>query len=90
MTTRITVSITEEHVSKVMGIPSNGVNIVMHNKSDTSNCTYTLTLLKQNLHNLPVGDEFRKTFIIFSYTTNLTSNSKLKGIHNLWDNNVGI
>ncbi|KAJ9697323.1 hypothetical protein PVL29_009223 [Vitis rotundifolia] len=74
-----------EDVSKVMGIPSNGVDIVVHTRKDTSNRTYTISLLEQNLYNLPISDEFRKTFLIFSCATILALNSKLEGMHDLWD-----
>lgn len=83
MATSIDVRVNEEHVSMVMGILSNGVDMVVHNGRATSNRTYTLSLLEQNLENLLVGDEFIKTFLIFSCATMLGPNSKLKGMHDL-------
>lgn len=89
MATCIIVPVIKEHVSMVMGIPFNGVDVVVYNRrvtsNRTSNRTSNLTLLEQNLQNLPVSDEFRKTFIIFSYATILTPNSNLEGMHDLWD-----
>lgn len=89
MATCIIVPVIKEHVSMVMGIPFNGVDVVVYNRrvtsNRTSNRTSKLTLLEQNLQNLPVSDEFRKTFIIFSYATILTLNSNLEGMHDLWD-----
>ena len=85
MATNIVIHVNEEHVSIVMGIPSNVVDVVVHNKRATLNCTYNLSLLEQNLDNLSIGDEFLKTFLIFSYATMLTLNSKLEDMHDLWD-----
>ena len=85
MVTNIVIHVNEEHVSMVMGIPSNVVDVVVHNRRATSNRTYNLSLLEQNLDNLSIGDEFLKTFLIFSYATMLTLNSKLEGMHDLWD-----
>ena len=68
-----------------MGISSNGEEIVMHTRIGTSNRTYTINLLEQNLDNLPIGDDFRKTYLIFACATILAPNSKLEGMHDLWD-----
>ena len=62
MATNIVVHVNEEQVSTVMGIPSNGIDMVMHNRRATSNHTYNLSLLEQNLDNLPISDEFLKSF----------------------------
>lgn len=62
MATNIDVRVNEEHVSMVTRILSNGVDMVVRNGKATSNRTYTLSLLEQNLENLLVGDEFIKTF----------------------------
>lgn len=83
MATDVAIPITEEDVNKVMGIPSNGVDIVVHTRRGTSNRTCTINLLEQNLYNLPISDEFRKTFSIFSCSTILALNSKLEGMHDL-------
>ncbi|KAL6310777.1 hypothetical protein AAG906_007423 [Vitis piasezkii] len=74
MATVVAVPVTEEDVIKIMGIPSNGEEIVVHTRRGTSNRTYTISLLEQNLKNLDIGDDFRKTFLIF-----------LEGMHDLWD-----
>ena len=85
MATGVAVLVTEEDVSKIIGIPSNGEEIVVHSRRDISNCTYTISLLEQNLENLASGDDFRKTFLIFACATILAPNSKLEGMHDLWD-----
>ena len=94
MGTNNTVFVNEEHVSEVMGIPSTGVDVVILKKTTLSNRTCTLRVLEQNLENLPVCDEFLKTFLIFSCATLLAPNSKLEGIHDLWetiwDGDVGV
>ena len=74
MATNVDVRVNEEHVSMVMRILSNGVDMVVHNGRATSNHTYTLSLLEQNLENLLVDDEFIKTFLIFSCATMLAPN----------------
>ncbi|KAJ9672877.1 hypothetical protein PVL29_026222 [Vitis rotundifolia] len=63
----IVVPVTKEDVSKIMGILSNGEEIV------------------QNLENLAIRDDFKKTFLIFACATLLAPNSKLEGMHDLWD-----
>ena len=77
-----------------MGIPCNGEEIVVHTRRGTSNRTYTISLLEQNLENLAIGDDFRKTFLIFVCVTLLVPNSKLEEIHDLrdtiWDGDVGV
>ena len=85
MGTNNVVSINEEHVSKVMGIPSSGADVVILKKTSSSNLTYTLRVLEQNLENLPICDDFLKTFLIFSCATLMAPNSKLEKIHDLWD-----
>lgn len=94
MATGFAVLVTEEDVNKIMGIPSNGVEIVVHTRKGTSNRTYNISLLEQNPYNLPIGDDFRKTFLIFACATILAPNSKLEEMHDLWDTiwdgNVGV
>ena len=94
MGTNNTVFVNEEHVSGVMGIPSTRVDVVILKKTALSNRTCTLRVLEQNLENLPVCDEFLKTFLIFSCATLLAPNSKLEGIYDLWetiwDGDVGV
>ncbi|KAJ9682095.1 hypothetical protein PVL29_018132 [Vitis rotundifolia] len=85
MATGVAVPITKEDVSKIKGIPSNGEEIVEHSRRGISNCTYTISLLEQNLKNLAIGDDFRKTFLIFACATILAPNSKHEGMHYLWD-----
>ena len=65
MATNNAVPINEEHVSRVMAIPSTGVDMVVLKKTVPINRTYNLSVLEQNLENLPVCDEFLK--IIFNF-----------------------
>ena len=85
MATGVVVPVTAQDVGNIMGIPCNGEEIVVHTRRGTSNRTYTISLLEQNLENLAIGDDFRKTFLIFACATLLAPNSKLEGIHDLWD-----
>ncbi|WJZ84248.1 hypothetical protein VitviT2T_003861 [Vitis vinifera] len=85
MATGVVVSVTAQDVDNIMGIPCSGEKIVVHTRRGTSNRTYTISLLEQNLENLAIGDDFRKTFLIFACATLLAPNSKLEGIHDLWD-----
>ena len=83
MATGSAVNVNEQHVSQVMGIPNTGEDLVIVKRTGPSNRTYTLRVLEQNLDNLPVGDDFLKTFLIFSCATLLAPNSKLEGSHDL-------
>ncbi|RVW75021.1 Ubiquitin-like-specific protease 1A [Vitis vinifera] len=85
METGNAITVNEEHVNKVMGIPNSGVDVVILKRTTPSNRTYTLRVLEQNLEHLPVCDEFLKSFLIFSCATLLAPNSKLEGSHDLWD-----
>ncbi|XP_059591678.1 uncharacterized protein LOC132253517 [Vitis vinifera] len=85
MATGVVVPVIAQDVGNIMGIPCNGEEIVVHTRRDTSNRTYTISLLEQNLENLAIGDDFRKTFLIFACATLLAPNSKLEGIRDLWD-----
>ncbi|RVW74065.1 Ubiquitin-like-specific protease ESD4 [Vitis vinifera] len=84
MATGVVVPVTAQDVGNIMGIPC-GEEIVVHTRRGTSNRTYTISLLEQNLENLAIGDDFRKTFLIFACATLLAPNSKLEGMHDLWD-----
>ncbi|RVW90276.1 hypothetical protein CK203_036766 [Vitis vinifera] len=44
-------------VSNIMGIPSNGGEIVVLTRRDASNCSYTITLLEQNLEDLAIDSK---------------------------------
>ena len=63
-------------VREVLGIPDNGVDILIYNRRDTPNCTYDIKILEDNLCDLLVGKEFMKSFLIFACATILTPNSK--------------
>ena len=77
--------VTPEDVSVIMGIPSSGQNVVVHNRRDTCKRLYNLSIVEDNLTSMPVRDEFRKSFIIFSCATILAQNSKPERLHDLWD-----
>ncbi|RVW21732.1 hypothetical protein CK203_108209 [Vitis vinifera] len=51
----------------------------------TPNRTYDIKILEANLRDLPVGEEFMKSFLIFACATILAPNSKQEGMHDLWD-----
>ena len=74
-----------QHVSMVLGIPCDGLEIIVHNYRSTPNRTYKLKVVETNLRTLPVGEEFCNSSLIFSCTTILASNSKQEGIQDLWD-----
>ena len=60
-------------------ILDNGVNIVVYNSRDTTNCTYNMQLLEDNLRNLPLGDEFKRFFLILDVPLSLPPTQNLKG-----------
>ena len=74
----VNVNVNEQHVSQVMGIPNSGEDLVIVKRIGPSNRTYTLRVLEQNLDNLPVGDDFLKSFLIFSCATLLAPIPNLK------------
>ena len=69
----------------VLGIPCDGLDIIVHNYRSTPNRTYKLKFVEINLRTLPVGEKFCKSFLIFSCATILAPNSKQEGIQDLWD-----
>ena len=69
----------------VLGIPCDGLDIIIHNRRSTPNRIYKLKVVEKNLGTLPVGDEFCKSFLIFACATILDPNSKQGGIRDLWD-----
>ena len=83
MATGSAINVNEQHVIQVMDIPNSREDLVIVKRTGPSNCTYTLRVLEQNLDNLPVGDDFLKSFLILSCATLLTPNSKLKGSYDL-------
>ena len=85
MATRIVALVTLEDVSEIMGILTIGVDVVVHYRRATTNRTYNMQLLEENLHNLPIGEEFKKTFLIFAYAAILALIFKLERMHDLWD-----
>ncbi|RVX01305.1 hypothetical protein CK203_031228 [Vitis vinifera] len=85
MATRVVVPVTPKDVREVLGIPDNGVDILIYNRRGTPNRTYDIKILEANLRDLPVGEEFMKSFLIFACATILAPNSKQEGMHDLWD-----
>ena len=85
MQTNVVVPVTPKDVSEVIGILDNGVDIIIYNRWGTPNHTYTIQLLEDNLHNLLLGNKFKKSFLIFACVTILAPNSKLEVMHDLWD-----
>ena len=69
----------------MLGIPDNGVDILVYNRRGSPNRTYDIQILEDNRCDLPVGKEFKKSFLIFSCATILAPNSKQEGMHDLWD-----
>ncbi|KAL6328458.1 hypothetical protein AAG906_038333 [Vitis piasezkii] len=86
MQSNVAIPVTPQDVRKALGIPDNGVDIVVYNRHDTPNRTYDIHILEDNMCNLPVGEEFKKSFLIFSCATILapTQNKKPKEpiVHN--------
>ena len=85
MRTNVVIPVTPKDIRDVIGIPDNVVNIVIYNRHGTPNRTYDIQILEDNMRNLPVGDKFKKSFLIFACATILAPNSKLEGMHDLWD-----
>ncbi|RVX22855.1 hypothetical protein CK203_008384 [Vitis vinifera] len=52
--------------------------------SCTPNRTYDIKILEANLLDLPIGEEFMKSFLIFTCATILAPNSKQKSISDAW------
>ena len=85
MQTKVVVLVTPKDVKDVLGIPNNGVDILIYNRRGTPNRTYNIKILEDNLCDLPIGEEFMKSFLIFACATILAPNSKQEGMHDLWD-----
>ena len=80
-----TLDVTIDDVMNVMGIPLGGPNVIVHPWCGLTSRVYSLNRLEESLIDLEVDNEFQKVFIIFAYATILAPNSKLEGIHDLWD-----
>ena len=76
METKVAVPVKPKDVREVLGIPDNGIDIVIYNRRGTPNRTYNIKILEANLRDLPVGEEFMKSFLIFVCATILAPNSK--------------
>ena len=59
--------------------------MIVHPRHGSTTRTYSIRQLEEKLIELPIGKEFLKLFIILSCATILVPNSKLEGIHDLWD-----
>ncbi|RVW99403.1 hypothetical protein CK203_038409 [Vitis vinifera] len=66
-------------VQRGVGHPDNGVDILIYNRRGTPNRTYDIKILEANLRDLPVGEEFMKSFLILPVPLSLppTQNKKL-------------
>ena len=80
-----TLDVIIDDVINVMGIPLRGPNVIVHLRHGLTSQVYSLNRLEESLIDLEVNNEFQKVFIIFSCATILAPNSKLEGIHDLWD-----
>lgn len=80
-----TLEVTINDVRTVMGIPAGGLDVVVHPRRGLTSRVYALNTLEEKLIHLEVDNEFQKVFIIFACATILAPNSKLEGIHDLWD-----
>ena len=85
METKVAIPVTPKDVREVLGISDNGVDILIYNRHGTPNRTYNIKILEANLRDLPIGEEFMKSFLIFTCATILAPNSKQEGMHDLWD-----
>ena len=79
------ITIKPQHISMVLGIPCDGLDINVHNRRSTPNRTYKMKVVETNLGTLLVGEDFCKSFLIFACVTILAPNSKHEGIWDLWD-----
>ena len=80
-----TLDVTIDDVMNVIGIPLGGLDVIVHPRLGLTSRVYLLNRLEESLIDLEVGNEFQKVFIIFACATILAPNSKLEGIHDLWD-----
>ncbi|RVW27788.1 hypothetical protein CK203_102642 [Vitis vinifera] len=78
MQTKVVVPVTPKDVREVLGISDNGVDILIYNRHGTPNRTYDIQILEDNMRDLPIGEEFKKSFLIFACATILAPNSKQK------------
>lgn len=78
-------TISVDDVRDIMGIPCSGVELQVKQRRGQTGHAYTLDFLEQKLMNEPLSDEFHKVFLIFMCVTIILPNSKLEGMHNLWD-----
>ena len=81
MASLVVVDITLADVKVAMGIPCRGLDVPFHPRRVTNSQIYSIRYLESHLDSLPIGDEFTKIFLIFTYVTILALNSKPKGMH---------
>ena len=79
------VDITLADVEATMGIPCCGLDVTVHRKRVEKGQKYSIRYLESQLDSLPIGEEFKKNFLIFTCATILAPNSEPKGMHDLWD-----
>ena len=80
-----TIDVTINDVMNVMGIPLGGLDVIVHLWHGLTSRLYSLNRFEESLIDLEADNEFQKVFIIFACVTILAPNSKLEGIHDLWD-----
>ena len=85
MQTKVVVPVTPKDVREVLSISDNGIDILVYNRHGTPNHTYNIQILEDNMRDLPIGEEFKKSFLIFTCAFILAPNSKQEGMHDLWD-----
>lgn len=83
MATSFPILLTIEAVRDVLGIPCTRDDFILY-VSYASKANSPL-MLEEQLVWLLVGYVFLRTFLIFACATILVPNSKLEGLHDLWD-----
>ena len=79
MHTNVVVLVTPQYVKEVLGIPNNGMDILIYNRRNTPNRTYDIQILEDNMRNLLVGEELRSPSSFFPVPLSLppTQNKKV-------------
>ena len=80
-----TLDVTVDDVMNVVGIPLGGPDVIVHPRRGLTSWVYSFNRLEESLIDFEVGNEFQNVLIIFACATILAPNSKLEGIHDLWD-----
>ena len=72
-------------VEHALGIPCDGADVPLHPRRVAKSASYNMNYLESELQSLPVGDGFRKIFLIFTCATIVAPNGRPEGMHDLWD-----